>query len=110
MSRIRLDEQETTINFSRDGEFAIINTSDTTIMHKLDKLAKSDAYPRWSLVEEYKDRDGDIIMKNYKVDKRLISFRASRSKKELSEQQRQAAIIRMQEYHARKKMKENVSD
>ena len=54
--------------------------------------------------------DYEIIMKNYKVDKRLISFRASRSKKELSEQQRQAAIIRMQEYHARKKMKENVSD
>lgn len=105
---IKVDEQETTINFQRNGEYAIICTSDTTVMNRLDKLAANEAYPRWSLSNVVKDQDGNIVFKYYKVDKKLISFRANRSHREMSEDRRQASIIRMQEYHARKKMQDAI--
>ena len=106
--RVKIEEQETTIQFQRDSDYAIICTTDTTVMHRLDKLAKDESCPRWSLSDVLKDKNGDIVMKYYKADKRLISFRANRTKREMTEAARQAAIIRMQEYHARKKMQDAV--
>lgn len=68
-------EQETTVNFGRAEQVARIWTSDTTVMTKLDKLVKRDP-DNWSCNLQ-KDKDGDVIAKEYVVQKKkLISFRA----------------------------------
>lgn len=70
-------EQETTVSFARCEKIAKIWTSDTTVMTKLDKLVARDP-ENWQSKEQ-KDRDGDIIAKEYIVQKKkLISFRAER--------------------------------
>lgn len=80
-----INEQETTINFSRDEQSAKIWTSDTTMMTKLDKLVEKDS-ENWSCTEQ-KDKDGDVIAKVYIVQKKkLIAFRTDRV---LSEEQKE---------------------
>lgn len=77
---IPVNEQETTIQFSRDSTHAYIYTSDTTIMTKLDKKIK-DHGDTWSLIDEIKDKDGKVIGKKYLTPKTMISFRNEKSKR-----------------------------
>ena len=87
-------EQEVCINMMRDEKTATIYTSDSTYITKLDKLcgASPDMY---SVIEETKCGKTYLLQ-----DKTLISFRAK--KKELSDEQRQAAGERMRKYQANK--------
>lgn len=89
-------EQEVCINMMRDEKTATIYTSDSTYITKLDKLcgASPDMY---SVIEETKCGKTYLLQ-----DKTLISFRAK--KKELSDEQRQAAADRMRKYQASKSM------
>lgn len=74
---VPINEQETTISFSRDDDSAKVWTSDSTVMTKLDKLVERDS-ENWSCTEQ-KDKDGDVIAKVYLVrKKKLIAFRADR--------------------------------
>lgn len=82
---IPINEQETTINFQRDGETAMIWTSDNTMITRLDKLCKASG--RYKLIEESKAQ-GVIVAKKYETDKKLISFRTDRVKRHLSENQK----------------------
>ena len=82
---IPINEQETTINFQRDGEKAIIWTSDNTLITKLDKLCRASG--KYKLIEESKAQ-GVIVSKTYETDKKLISFRTDRVKRELTESQK----------------------
>lgn len=92
---VSISEQEVSINFMRDEDFATIYTSDTTYMTKLDKLCKT-SHDMYSLIADTGRG------KTYRVeDKTLISFRAK--KRELSEEQRIAAGERMKKYHDSKK-------
>ena len=90
---VLIEEQETTINYARNYDWATVWTSDTTVMTKLDKLCeKSDSYV---LVGTGKSiLDGEVVSKTYKVkDKSLISFRVKkmeRGSKQMTEEQRQA--------------------
>ena len=91
---VSISEQEVCINFMRDEDFATIYTSDTTYMTKLDKLCKTSPN-MYSLLSDTGRG------KKYRVeDKTLISFRAKKIKRELTEEQKIAAGERMRQYHA----------
>lgn len=81
---MQLDEQETTINFSRTDDTAYIWTSDPTVMTKLDKFVEAGTY-KLDRVERIHDT-GEICGKWYTCPKQAISFR----KKLWSEERRKA--------------------
>lgn len=92
---VSISEQEVSINFMRDEDFATIYTSDITYMTKLDKLCKTSP-DMYSLIADTGRG------KTYRLeDKTLISFRAK--KREISEEQKIAAGERMRQYHEGKK-------
>ena len=90
-----LEEQETTINFSRTQDAVDVWTSDKTVMTKLDKLCNS-APDFYKLIAEHKaqDDDGAIISKEYRIsDKRMLSFRSM--KRNLTEEQKRKRAERL---------------
>ena len=89
MKFVPLDEQETNIGFLRNEDTARIYTADTTVMTKLDKLVESNP-DTWKLVR------ADDYGKTYECPKKLVSFRATIIKRELTDEQKQALIHRMQ--------------
>lgn len=92
---VSIAEQEVHISFMRDEDFAIIYTSDTTYMTKLNKLCNTSP-DMYSLIADTGRG------KTYRVeDKALISFRSK--KRELSEEQKIAAGERMRKYQASKR-------
>ena len=91
---LSVTEQETNINFMRDEEFAKIYTSDSTMITKLDKLCK-DAPKMYKL--DYETPVGKAYICK---DKSLISFRSK--KRELTDEQKEAAGKRMRKYQASK--------
>ena len=95
MINITLEEQETTINFSRTQDAVDVWTSDKTVMTKLDKLCIT-APGFYKLIAEHKaqDDDGAIISKEYRIsDKRMLSFRSM--KRNLTEEQRRERAERL---------------
>lgn len=87
------EEQETVIRFDRNGDVAHIYTSDSTIMTKLDKI--------YTRVNEHKS-DGETVAVDYDVDKKLVSFRSKRMKRNLTDEQRKAISERMKRARASK--------
>lgn len=90
MINITLEEQETTINFSRTQDAVDVWTSDKTVMTKLDKLCIS-APGFYKLVAEHRAQDdvGTIISKEYRIsDKRMLSFRSMKRTYNLTEEQK----------------------
>lgn len=93
---VPIEEQETYINFMRDEPFATICTSDSTSITRLNKLCKSSP-DMYQLVGE------DGAYKKYKcMDKSLVSLRAKKIKREMTEEQKREAGERMRKYHANK--------
>lgn len=92
---MNLQDQQTVIQFSRDSETATIWTSDRTVMTRLDKFVKDGKNSSWRLKEESRLLDGELASKTYETNKRLISFRANIGKRELTDEQKQAAAERM---------------
>ena len=90
-----LEEQETTINFSRTQDAVDVWTSDKTVMTKLDKLCIS-APDFYKLIAEHKAQDdvGAITSKEYRIsDKRMLSFRSM--KRNLTEEQKRKRAERL---------------
>ena len=102
-----LYEQETTINFMRDSGQAVIYTSDTTVITRLDKLAENKDAPHWKLKEEHYSQDGELVAKTYVTAKRLISFRADFTTSHMTEEQKEAARIRLQKYREERSRQKN---
>ena len=75
-------EQETNIIFMRNSDMAVIYTSDSTTMTKLDKKVKSvNSEWKWKLKETHSLQDtGEIIGKTYTCPKDCISFRKGNKK------------------------------
>ena len=95
-NHVSIDEQETYIGFMRDESWATICTSDSTQITRFDKLCK--AYP-----DMYQFIGEDGAYKRYKcMDKSMISLRGK--KRELSDEQKQAAGERMRKYQHKKNM------
>ena len=103
--RVAFEEQETVINFPRRENYAIVWTSDTTVMTKLDGLCeKSEQY---ILVETGRSKlGGEVISKTYKIKiKSLVSFRAKKMEREpksLTDEQKLAMIERLKKARATK--------
>lgn len=91
---VSIAEQETSIIFMRDEDFATIYTSDTTQMTRLDKLCRTSP-DMYSLIANTGRG------KTYKVaDKGLISFRSK--KREMSDEAKEAASQRFKDMWANK--------
>ena len=86
---IALEEQETHINFWRQGNVAEIYTSDSLFMRKLDRLAENPDAPDWKLKEIHRDQTGNIVAKTYTVHKKLIAFRKAFRSINMSEEQKE---------------------
>lgn len=88
-------EQETHVSYMRDQDFAEIYTSDSTQITRLDKLCKESP-------EMYSLKYETTFSKTYIVkDKKLISFR--KSKKVMSDEQKQKAAERMRKWQQENK-------
>lgn len=96
-------EQETSISFMRDSDTCTVYTSDSTVMTRLDKLAENPKAPHWKLKEEHRSGNGDIVGKTYETHKRLISFRADITTRDLTDEQREAAAERFRQMWEDKK-------
>ena len=100
---VAVDEQETTINWGRTEVGAFLETSDRTVMTKLDRLCKE--HPEnYSCTNVGKAMDdGTILTKAYSIaDKSLISFRGAKIPRELTEEQRKAIADRLRAHNAQK--------
>lgn len=98
--RTLTEEMETTINFSRNEQAAVVWTSDTIMYTKFDKLCET-APDYYQCMEVQRDRDGDIVGKLYRIsDKAMLSFRAKKAKRELTEEQRAAIAERLKRSRA----------
>ena len=81
-------ERETIVLFDDESNECQIYTCSRPIMTKLDRLCKSQP-------DNYKLTKQDSQSKTYLTDKRLISFRAERQKRELTDEQKKAFADRM---------------
>ncbi|WP_040635209.1 hypothetical protein [Mitsuokella multacida] len=80
--RVPTDEQETVIQFDRNGTVCHVYTTDLTVMTKLDKKYKR-------VKQDYVNRKP--IAAYYEFDKRLLSFRSKVMKKNLSDEEKKKA-------------------
>lgn len=103
MKSIPNAEQETTISFGREDDIAVIWTSDKTMMNKLDKLVENDDSP-WKCVDVGRNDEYGVLCKEYRVPKKLISFRSRTTTREMTEEQKQrsAEALRLYRENQRK--------
>ena len=84
---VSIEEQEICINAMRDEKFATIYASDSTYITKLDKLCKES--PDMNSLIEDTGRGKKL------KDKTLISFRAKKITRVMTEEQRKASAERL---------------
>lgn len=96
-SGIRLEEQETVVNFYRTDHRMSIYTSDQTMITKLMKLLKKSEQNEeagYILVREEK-MNGRVVAIEVSAPKHLISLRTPKKKRELTDEERKAMADRM---------------
>lgn len=86
---VSIEEQEICINAMRDEKFATIYASDSTYITKLDKLCK-ESPDMYSLIQDT-GRGKKYLLK----DKSLISFRAKKTTRVMTDEQKKQAAERM---------------
>lgn len=91
---LTIEEQETNVNFGREDERAIIYTSDTTTMTKLNKLIELQD-TEWRLESISRLPTGKVIGKTYSCPVGFISFRSKRVKREYTEEERKQIAERL---------------
>lgn len=91
---LKIEEQETHINFMRGDEKAEIYTSDTTMMTKFDKLVET-ASTEWELKRECRVSSGELIGKIYSCPVSFISYRSKRINRNYTDEQRREAAARL---------------
>ena len=90
---IPTEEQETIIRIGRADDIAVISTSDTTMMTRLDKLVETSG--DWHLTGTRKFKDGSVADKTYECPKRLVSFRTKKVTRVLTDEEKKAIAERM---------------
>ena len=83
---IPTNEQETVVQYDRNGDTMTIYTSDSTQMTRLDKIYKRSREHRQA---------GEVMAVEYKADKRLLSYRSKRLKSSMTDEQKAAAAARL---------------
>lgn len=103
---IPVQEQETTISFTRTEDTVRIWTNDTTVMTKLDKLADDPDSPWTCTKTGHLRNDPDSVAdKEYEGPKSLLGFR--RAHREMTEEQKEAARERFLAAWERRKAAEH---
>ena len=105
-----VNEQETSISYSRDGETATVYTSDSTVITKLDKLVNRKRNTCWKVKEEHRDQGGNLVGKTYETNKKLISFRSEMQRSQRSAEQKAASAERMRKMWEQKKHDKEVPE
>ncbi|MDO4334075.1 MAG: hypothetical protein Q4C58_15515 [Eubacteriales bacterium] len=82
------EEQETHINFNRDDERAMIHTSDTTMITKLNKLVGISGAEWRKEREERLQRTGELVGVTYSCPVSFISFRSKRIARSYTDEQK----------------------
>ena len=90
---LSLEEQETVINFSRVDNRAVIYTSDTRIMTKLNKLVEKSG-TEWKL-ESVSKAGNKIIGMTYSCPVEFISFRSKHTRRKYTEEQKRILSERL---------------
>lgn len=96
-SGIRLEEQETVVNFYRTDHRMSIYTSDQTMITKLMKLLKKSEQNEeagYILVRE-ETMNGRVVAIEVSAPKHLMSLRMPKKKRELTDDERKAMADRM---------------
>ena len=96
-SGIRLEEQETVVNFYRTDHRMSIYTSDQTMITKLMKLLKKSEQNEeagYMLVREEK-MNGRVVAIEVSAPKHLMSLRMPKEKRELTDEERKAMADRL---------------
>lgn len=85
-------EQETSINFYRDSDIAIISTTDNTYMTKIKALFEKNSkdYEIWANMS-----GNNVDSYTIKMPKKLVSLRVATKSRNMTEEQKQAAAERM---------------
>lgn len=81
-------EQETIITYNAEEKEAHIYTADPVVLRKLSSNSE------YQLVKEYVN-GGRVIAKDFTFDKKLLTLRSKRVKREFSEEERAAAAERL---------------
>ena len=92
MSKVNIDyipieEQETTISISRDRDEAHIWTSDQTMITKLEKMVAINPGV-YVIHDTTENEEGRVLVREYSMPKRLISFRSQVKQTDAARQQR----------------------
>lgn len=87
------DEQETTIQFDRNGDSLQIWTNDSTVLTKLKKLMQINPID-WKCYVAQKQSDGSYTGYFFESKKSNISFKAKKKTRILSDEQKQAIAER----------------
>lgn len=91
---LMIEEQETHINFMRNNDRAIVYTSDTTIMTKLNKLVELQA-AEWKLESVSRLKPGEIIGRTYSCPVGFMSFRSKRVNRSYTDEQKKEIAARL---------------
>ena len=100
---VSIEEQEICINAMRDEKFATIYASDSTYITKLDKLCK-ESPDMYSLIEDT-GRGKKYLLK----DKTLISFRAKKTTRVMTDEQKKASAERLRKARENKSVWDTLS-
>lgn len=99
---VSMEEQETTIVYSRDGKIAHIYTSDNTALTKIEKLLNAEG-SEWKVKQVVRNSDGTPNGYMFECPKNLVSLRAKKTAPKMTDEQKEAARQRFASYHLRKK-------
>lgn len=89
-----MEEQETTVVYSRSGDIMKIYTSDNTTLTDLKKKLK-DNPEDWKCYVASKNNDGTVSGYFFEAPKDLLTFRTKKVTRELTEEQKQAITARL---------------
>jgi len=98
-------EQETTISFTRDGDKAIVYTSDRTMLTKLHKLVEKNP-KEWKRIDQGRLK-GDVVSETFECPKKLISLRTATPTFVTSEEQKRLATEHLRAWWKNRALREN---
>lgn len=84
--RTPADEREVIVRFYTDEQTATVYTSDYNYMRKFDRLVEENP-DVWKFTRQ-ETCQGDVVGKTYECPKRMITFRAKKPTREMTEEQK----------------------
>lgn len=92
---VQIEEQETHVSFLREDSRAVIYTSDTTMMTKLNKLVETEGTEWKRERETHLQKTGELIGVFYSCPVEFISFRSKRVNRTYTDEERQKIAERL---------------